>query len=238
MTFRKPTLGADDGGRAHGVCAKGADEFANDIEKRLGRMGKPTTAAVRQLRREMSRHVRDWEGRSVIEVAERLVQRSHFLLRFIAYELILFHRSAMRGIRSRDLERLGHGIDSWQAVDTFASYLSGPAWREGQVPDTLIRRWARSPDRWRRRAALVSTVPLNNKARGSRSKQGEPQRTLDVSRLLIHDQDDMVVKALSWALRELAKRHPTSVHQFMRQYKGNLAPRVVREVGNKLVPAQ
>lgn len=64
-------------------------------------------------------------------------------------------------------------------------------------------------DRWVwRRAVSVSTVPLNMKSRGG---IGDPQRTLAVCDLLIADRDDMVVKALSWALRELAEREPVRV---------------------------
>jgi 3-methyladenine DNA glycosylase AlkD len=44
----------------------------------------------------------------------------------------------------------------------------------------------------------------------------------------------MVVKALSWALRELSKRDPTAVQRFLEQHHGVLAARVVREVRNKL----
>jgi 3-methyladenine DNA glycosylase AlkD len=129
------------------------------------------------------------------------------------------------------LLRLGHGINSWFAVDAFACYLAGPAWRENQVADPLIHRWARSRDRWWRRAALVSTVPLNNKARGG---TGDTERTLAVCRRLVDDPDDMVVKAMSWALRELAKRDPRSVRSFLEEHAGVLAARVVREVQNKL----
>jgi 3-methyladenine DNA glycosylase AlkD len=45
----------------------------------------------------------------------------------------------------------------------------------------------------------------------------------------------MVIKALSWALRELAERDPESVRQFLSQHENELAARVTREVNNKLV---
>ena len=54
--------------------------------------------------------------------------------------------------------------------------------------------WARSPDRWLRRSALVATV----------GAKAEAARTLAVCAGLAADRDDMVVKALSWALRELS----------------------------------
>jgi 3-methyladenine DNA glycosylase AlkD len=167
----------------------------------------------------------------VLEVASRLLDWRRPAYRLIVYELVAYHRLALQSLRSKELERLGGGMDSWGAVDTFAFYLAGPAWRARQVPDRLIHRWARSRDRWWRRAALVSTVPLNNKTRGG---DGDAPRTLAVCRLLAGDPDDMVVKALSWALRELAKRDPPSVHRFLSEHTDVLAARVIREVNNKL----
>ena len=41
-------------------------------------------------------------------------------------------------------------------------------------------------------------------------------------------------KAMSWALRELAKRDPGSVETYLTKYSAKLAPRVLREVRNKL----
>jgi 3-methyladenine DNA glycosylase AlkD len=44
----------------------------------------------------------------------------------------------------------------------------------------------------------------------------------------------MVVKALSWALREAAKRDPKAVQRFVAEHKSILAARVLREVDNKI----
>src|SRR5262249_28437596 len=149
------------------------------------------TARVRALRREYSKRLAQETPRTVIELAARLLDQPGFVYRLVAYELVCHHRAALRGPGAVDLKRLGRGIDCWEAVDTFACYLAGPAWRERQVADALIRRWASSTDRWWRRTALVCTVALNNRARGGR---GNTPRTLDVRRLLVDDADDMVVK--------------------------------------------
>ncbi|MBU0718206.1 MAG: DNA alkylation repair protein [Planctomycetes bacterium] len=99
------------------------------------------------------------------------------------------------------------------------------------MKDIHIHRWARSKDRWRRRAALVSTVALNRKSAGG---TGDPPRTLAVCGLLVDDADDMVVKALSWALRELIQHDAPAVREFIRTHHDVLASRVIREVRNKL----
>src|SRR5207253_10564833 len=86
-------------------------------------------------------------------------------------------------------------------------------------------------DRWWRRAALVCTVALDNKVRGG---SGDTTRTLEVCRILVKDRDDMVVKAMSWSLRELSRRDPEVVRAFLDEYQSKLAARVVREVRTKL----
>lgn len=193
-------------------------------------MASKNVPTVRRLRRVWSRRLAQEPGIVVVNLARELIQLGDWE-RLVAYELVACHRAAQRALRARDVLALGRGLAGWGAVDCYAGYISGPAWREGQVSAELIHRWARSPDRWKRRAALVSTVPLNSRAHGGR---GDPARTLAVCRLLAHDRDDMVVKALSWALRELAKREPEAVKTFLHEQAGRLAARVCREVRNKL----
>ena len=209
----------------------GVEALAAEIGTRLRALPSRWTGVVRALRQEYSKRLAQAPPGAVVALARRLLDQPDADCRFVAYELVHYHRAALRSLHAKEIERLGRGLDSWGAVDTFACYLAGPAWREHQVPDELIQGWARSKDRWWRRAALVSTVPLNNKTRGG---QGDAARTLAMCAMLVEDRDDMVVKALSWALRELVKHDPKSVRAFVAEHEGALAPRVRREVRNKL----
>jgi 3-methyladenine DNA glycosylase AlkD len=74
-------------------------------------------------------------------------------------------------------------------------------------------------------------VPLNLRSRGG---TGDTGRTLDICRRLAADGDDMVVKALSWALRELVVWDPEAVRRFLDDHQEVLATRVRREVRGKL----
>ena len=113
----------------------------------------------------------------------------------------------------------------------FRVYLSGPVWRTAAFPIVVIHGWARSADRWWRRAAFVSTVPLNSKSQGGR---GDTYRTLQVCHLLERDRDPMVMKAMSWALRELAKRDPRAARDYIAAREDVFPAFVLREVTNKL----
>jgi 3-methyladenine DNA glycosylase AlkD len=206
--------------------------MAAEVGRRLSANPGADVAHYRRLRRELSRKLKHAPARSVIGAARALARDPRDWRRFVAYELVKHHAGAPALLDARTLEELARGMADWAAVDCFSVYLSGPAWQRGRISDSVVHRWARSPDRWWRRAALVSTVPLNSRAHGG---AGDSRRTLRVCRLLEADRDPMVVKAVSWALRELAKREPGSVRRFLAERGDALAPLVRREVRNKLV---
>jgi 3-methyladenine DNA glycosylase AlkD len=203
--------------------------LAREIYSRLDQLPVPNTAAVRAVRREFSRRIASAPPESVIQLALHLLQEDSDLLRFFSYEIVSRHKLAFEQLATDDLLKLGKGLDSWSSVDCFAMYLSGPMWAQARIPDKTIAAWARSKDRWWRRTALVSTVAL--------SRRGDADDCLRATRictLLLADRDDMVVKALSWALREMAKKHPEQARSFLAEHKHTLAARVIREVNNKL----
>lgn len=193
-------------------------------------MPREDAASFRLVRRAWTLRLKNSAGPAVVALAKKLVPLGVWE-RICAYEIIVNHEAALNALSRKDVVSLGQGMKSWGETDCFACYVAGPAWRLERISDGTIRSWAQSTNRWWRRAALVSTVPLNNRARGG---QGDAPRTLKLCRLLIDDCDDMVVKALSWALRELGKRDAPAVRAFLERYEKHLAPRVKREVTNKL----
>ena len=187
------------------------------------------TSTLRAVRRKYSQVLKEASGGIVFQLAEELCKVEAY--RWLAYELIRAHPTAFKRLGPAELERLGRGINSWWTADAFARTLSGPAWLHGQTPDSLILKWANSNNFWWRRAALVSTVALNVRSQGGR---GDVSRTLDICRKLASDPDEMVTKALSWALRELVVHDAGVVKAFIDQHEDVLAARVNREVMNKL----
>jgi len=204
---------------------------AHEIAARLDALPHRTAAELRHVRREVSEQLNDEESDVVLDFALELLATGAPGSHVIAYEAIRYHPTALSSLKWADIERLGSRMKSWGEVDTFACYVAGRAWRMGQISDRRIVKWARSSDRWWRRAALVSTVPLNVRAQGG---QGDTARTLTICGELVDDRDPMVVKALSWALRELSVHDPDSVRAFVEANNRELASRIVREVKTKL----
>ncbi len=205
-----------------------AESLAREFRARVDALPSPTVPRVRPIRREFSRKIAGAQPEQVLELAALLIDLD---LRIWAYEIVHFHRPTLRALDAATIENLGRGLADWASVDVFGGYVAGPAWVKRQISDQDVHRWARSPDRWWRRTALVATVGLNTKTRGG---YGDAPRTLAVCELLADDRDDMVVKALSWALRVLAPHDPKAVRHFLTTNEDRLAARVKRETRNKL----
>lgn len=200
------------------------------VSHELNSLEKVNAASLRALWQELSPRVESLSPRDTIRLAFKIVDADPPAAVPIVYGMLLYHPTALSHLRVADLERIGKTMEGWGEVDCVAG-LAGVAWRNGQIEDSDVHSWAGSANRWWRRAALVSTVPLNMKSHGG---TGDAKRTLAVCRLLVNDRDDMVVKAMSWALRALSTREPKRVDGFLAKYGDRLAARVSREVRNKL----
>jgi len=186
---------------------------------------------IKTLLKEVKQETKSFTPSEKIELAKNLVNTGIFECQQLAYEYLGNDKKALNAITEKDVDELGQNLDNWVAVDYYAGLIVGYAWREGILSTRKIKSYLESDDHWIRRIAVVSTVSLNQKARGGK---GDSDRTLEICRLVIDDHQEMITKALSWALRELAKIEAEPVADFVQKYKDRLHRRVLREVKHKL----
>ena len=189
------------------------------------------TPEMRKLQNKWWPDLKIWPSEKLIALAKELVKTRIFECNQVAFELLWMNKKALSQLTFTDLDFLGQNMDNWATTDTFSVNLSGWAWRNNQVSDSDILRWLNSGNLWWRRAAIVSTVGMNLKSRGG---TGDTALTLMICEKVVNDREDMIVKALSWALRELSKHDKKAVEKFMHEHDENLAGRVRREVYTKL----
>ena len=119
-------------------------------------------------------------------------------------------------------------ISSWADHDALVHYLIAPM--VAAKPDRAGRvfRWAKSSDRWHRRAACVTLI------QGTRKKMffAEIKR---LSNLLLSDEDDMVQKGLGWLLRETAKADAKRTIPYLINIRER-APRLVLRTACETLP--
>jgi len=182
--------------------------LAAEVRRDLASLPRIDTPSVRSVRRRYSKVLADESPRIVLRFVMSLRADAGWAQRVVSWEVFAAHERAFGLLNDRLVEEMAHGLADWGSVDLFGVTVVGPAWRAGLMTDSKILAWARSHDRWRRRLALVATVPLNSRARGG---TGDARKTLRICRVLVGDSDDMVVKAMSWSLRELANQDPKVV---------------------------
>jgi len=104
------------------------------------------------------------------------------------------------------------GITDWAGCDFLAADIIG-AHLDGHADRRkALVKWAKSKNRWRRRAAAVSLVKHARKGRYM-------EDVWRVASPLMPDEDDMVRKGVGWLLREAARMSPGEVVAFCRKHE-------------------
>jgi 3-methyladenine DNA glycosylase AlkD len=119
-------------------------------------------------------------------------------------------------------------ISSWADHDALVHGLIAPMVVAKPARTAVVVRWAKSPNRWRRRAACVALI------RGARAKMFFPEIT-KLSDSLLADEDDMVQKGLGWLLRETAKFDAQRAVAHLMKIRGR-APRLVLRTACETLP--
>ncbi len=214
---------------AANIAAIARETVAETLSR--GRAGVPE---AREIRRRLSARLKPESGADVLAIGLAIASAPEMKTaraRWVGWELIVQHKGAVAGLDLAMVMALGAGNSSWDEVDGYGLYIAGPAWLRGLISDADVLAWTASPDLWRRRAALVATVVLNSKTHGG---AGDVRRTLMIAEHLAADHEDMIVKALSWAVRTLVQWDRAAVEDFLVRHDGDLAARVKREVRAKL----
>ncbi len=119
----------------------------------------------------------------------------------------------------RMFERWLDRISSWADHDALVHYLIAPMLVSEPARSKRVFSWAKSRDRWHRRAACVALI------KGARKKLFFPE-IVRLSNFLLEDTDDMVQKGLGWLLRETAKCDAKRAVPYLMKIRA-LAPRLV-----------
>jgi 3-methyladenine DNA glycosylase AlkD len=121
-------------------------------------------------------------------------------------------------------------VTSWADHDALAHYLLAPMVAAGPARCREVFRWAKSRNRWRRRAACVALI------RGARERRFFAEIVRLSNQLLRNkDEEDMVQKGLGWLLRETAKADPKRTVPYLIRIRKN-TPRLVLRTACETLP--
>jgi 3-methyladenine DNA glycosylase AlkD len=109
-------------------------------------------------------------------------------------------------------------INSWDLVDSSAAYIVGAyLLKRNKKPLYAL---VKSGDLWERRIAIMASFHF--------IKRDEFDDSLKIAKLLLHDKEDLIHKAVGWMLREIGKRHLPSEEDFLRKQYRNMPRTMLR----------
>jgi len=119
-------------------------------------------------------------------------------------------------------------VNSWAKCDEFCNHTVGTLVERYPEYVQDLKRWARSDNRWMRRA---STVTLVMPARRGLFLDD----AFEIADILLFDEDDLVRKSYGWMLKEVSRLHRQEVYEFVIKHK-NVMPRVALRYAIELMP--
>lgn len=121
-------------------------------------------------------------------------------------------------------------INNWAKCDSFCTRTIGSLIQ--RYPDAIaeLKKWAKSSNRWLKRAAAVSLIYP--------ARKGEfLNAVFEISDMLLKDEDDMVQKGYGWLLKEASRKHQTEVFNYVLKNKAHM-PRVALRYAIELMPKE
>jgi 3-methyladenine DNA glycosylase AlkD len=111
-----------------------------------------------------------------------------------------------------------HRINNWDLVDISAPHIVGRHLQDR--PRKLLHRMAKSASLWERRIAIIATFHF--------IRLDDFADTLQIAQTLLHDEHDLMHKAVGWMLREVGKRDLASEEVFLKQHHRNMPRTMLR----------
>jgi 3-methyladenine DNA glycosylase AlkD len=214
----------NDGGSAE--HAAGVQWFFKDEIKSRGWY----TADLRRAAVHSRREVRKEHGLNfLLKVADRLFSGSVLEEKIVAVFLLERLDGEFGDAEFKLFVTWLDRISSWADHDALVHDLIAPMIASKPARAKTVFRWAKSANRWHRRAACVALI------RGSRAKMFFPEIT-KLSDFLLADQDDMVQKGLGWLLRETAKFDAKRTVPYLMKIRGHAPRLVLRTACETLTP--
>jgi 3-methyladenine DNA glycosylase AlkD len=158
--------------------------------------------------RALSKHFRDADLKTI---AALLASRYHEERLFALLLLMQFYAqgSAQEQTAAYDLylNNTQH-INNWDLVDVSAPHIVGCYLQDR--PRKILHQLARSNSLWEKRIAILSTLYF--------IRLNDFDDTLRLAKTLLHDEHDLMHKAVGWMLREVGKRDLATEEVFLKQH--------------------
>lgn len=186
------------------------------------------TAAVRNMARKYYGEIKGTGKDGVFRLCEELWQSGCMEESFIACDWCYRLRKEYEPRDFQVFEKwVNTYVANWASCDTLCNHSVGAFMEMYAEYLKELKRWARSENRWVRRASAVSLILP--------AKRGKfLPHVLDIAGILLTDRDDMVQKGYGWMLKAASQAHEQDVFDWVMDNKGNMPRTALRYAIEKM----
>lgn len=121
-------------------------------------------------------------------------------------------------------------VSNWASCDTLCNHTVGAFIEKFPEYSKELMSWAKSENKWMRRASAVSLIVPAKKGKFSRE-------AFEIANLLMTDKEDLVQKGYGWLLKEESRTRQDEVFQYVMKNKDRM-PRTALRYAIELMPKQ
>jgi len=180
------------------------------------------TLVSREISKEYFKKIKHLEKKKVFSFCEELLRSEYIQEIGIAFRWAFKFKNQHEKKDFKTFERwLKKYISNWANCDDFCTHNLG--YFIVEFPEFIpeIKKWAKSKNRWVKRAsAVVFIYPVRRKK--------YLQHIFEIANILLIDKDDMVQKGYGWMLKEASNIYPKEVFSFVMKNKDKMPRTALR----------
>lgn len=186
------------------------------------------TAIVSKMAREYFQQIKDQDKSKIFALCEQLWQSGYMEESFIAchWSYVTHKQYEPQDFKTFD-SWVKKYVSNWASCDTLCNHTVGTFLE--MYPDYLpqLYLWAKSKNRWQKRAAAVSLIVP--------AKAGKflPE-IFQIADILLLDKDDLVQKGYGWMLKAASKTHQKEVFDYVLKNKQTMPRTALRYAIEKM----
>ena len=188
------------------------------------------TAIVSKIGKEYFKAIKDKTKQEIFELCDSLWQSGYMEESFIACNWSYYIHKNYEPADFKILEKwVDSYVSNWASCDTLCNHTVGEFLE--MYPDYLpeLKRWARSDNRWMRRASAVSLIVPARKGKFLKE-------IFELSDILLLDKDDLVQKGYGWLLKVASQANQKKVFDYVMNKKQIMPRTALRYAIEKMPP--
>lgn len=188
------------------------------------------TALVKKIARKYFHQIKHQGKKEIFNQCEELLRSDYSEEAFIAFDWA-FHQGKKSTLEDFQVfaRWVNRYVNNWAKCDTFCTHAVGSLVEKYPALLPELKKWARSSNRWVRRAAAVTLIfPAR---RGKFLKE-----VFAIADILLLDQDDLVQKGYGWMLKEASRQHQQEVFAYLMKHKKTIPRTAFRYALEKMSP--